>query len=399
MHTLELNTLLEASRPGGPTALGAVSHLQPAAGEHALVAPAKYTKGKDSTYVYEDRFVDGELRRTVLIDSRSSAANRMEAAMRQAIENEDPVLSKMPHVSVTYADKDGKQRVFCDYSLPHRLWDAHIRLGTVNGVPVTQVPEYRAARNARTEEAWPLFAMSPVTILFGGWDSTRRTNQSRFPSAITGEIIGILNAEPGQEHPTKRSGARIDPLGASIQLEASVAQDLAIAQSNEISPNLLKAISKQKGIVSASNLGLGAIPPGTTALDGIATSDIIRSYALSFSTLRRLRFGKGSEGDAAIRALLSAMGVMAMVHNDAELYIRANCHLVESGPTKLRLDQRQGNFLDIEPLSVAEADQLLTDAYEYASRVAGVDWHGQCLEVIGNPAVALGAEATADGAE
>lgn len=399
MPELNLDVLLEAARPGGPAALGAVGYLQPIAGSQALVAPAKYAKGKDAVYVYEDRFIDGELCKTVLIDSRSSAANRMEEALRQAIRDGNSVLTQMPHITVTYQTEGAPSRVFYDYTLPHRSWDSHVRLGAVGGIPVTDLPEYVAARNATADDAWPLFCLSPITVLLGGWDSSRRTNQSRFPAAITGEIIGVVGNEKEHAQPTKRSGARIDPLGASIQVDAEVAKELAKNQADEMSPKLVGKINKQKGTVSASNLGLGAIPPGTATLDGIATSDIIRSYSLSFSTLRRLHFGKGPEGDAAIRALLAAIGIAAMVRNDAESFIRANCHLVESGPTQLRLDRRQGNFDDLSPLSVAETDALLAQAYENAARAAGVDWHGQNLAVIGNPAVAKGAEANEDDGE
>ena len=399
MEDLTLDTLLRASRPGGPTALGSVGQLRPAAGEHALVAPAKYTDSAGAVYVYEDRFIEGAFREVVLLDSRSSTANRMEDAIALAIEDGDELLARMPHITVSYTDKEGQIHRYRDYTLPHRAFDAHVRLGTVDGKPVSQVPEFRAARDASPHDAWPLFALSPVTVLLGGWDSSRRTNQARFPSAITGEIIGVIEAEGRTAQAAQRSGARLDPVGASVRLDSAVAVELAEGQADEISPKLLQKISKQKGTVSASNLGLGAIPPGTEALDGIAVATAIRSYSLSFSTLRRLRFGKGAEGDAAIRALLAALGLVAMVRNDAETFLRANCHLVESAPTQMVLDKRQGNLAAVKPPTIAEADALLQAAYDHAAQAAGIDWRGQSFDVIGNPAVIAGAEAKDAGEE
>ncbi len=398
MQELDLETLLAAGRPGGSAALGSLTHLKPAAGPQAPISPAKYTvkpQGRESeaVYVYEERYFDGEFRNTVLIKGREATANGIEDALALAIADGDPTLSLLPHITVTYETQDGTEVSFHDYTLPHRAFDAHIRLGKHDGVPTPQVPEYKAARNATPQDAWPLFALSPVTVLLGGWDSTRRSNQARFPSAITGEIVGVVEAGDTRAEEVRRSGARLDPVGASVQLDSSVAAELAMGQKGEISAKLLDKITKQKGVKSASNLGLGSIPPGTTSLDGIATSDIIRSYALSFSTLRRLRFGKGAEGDAAIRALLAALAIDGMVRNDAELFIRANCHLVESGPTEMTLDLRQGNLQPIKPPTVEEADELLAAALDHASAAAGVDWHGQSFNVTGNPAVIAGAEA------
>ena len=43
---LSLEHLIEAARPGGPSVLTEVTELAPAAGEHASVAPARYTPSK-----------------------------------------------------------------------------------------------------------------------------------------------------------------------------------------------------------------------------------------------------------------------------------------------------------------------------------------------------------------
>lgn len=390
MEKLTLETLNEAARPGGPSALSSVTHLAPAAGEHALISPAKYTsRGTDgSAYLYEDRYIDGSLVRTVLIDARTSVANRMEDAINLAIEDEHELLSKLPRTAVQYSDQNGGTYQLSDTELPHRLFDAHLRLSTLDGQPLTSNDAYRAARNATNNNAMPLLNLSPTTVLFGGWDSTRKSNQVRFPSAIVGEIIGVIGDQESQASPTKRSGARIDPVGAKIQFTPEAAQQAAEVQKDELSEKTYKNLSSaRKGMVSGADLGLGAIPPSSEALDGIATRDIIRSYVLSFSTLRRLRFGTGPDGDASIRVLLAALAINGMVRNDSELYLRANCHLVETGEPVITLDRRFGNQDAIDPLTIDDADELLQMSYDQAQSKAGISWDGQVLTVTGNPAV------------
>ncbi len=112
---------------------------------------------------------------------------------------------------------------------------------------------------------------------------------------------------------------------------------------------------------------------------------------LSFATLRQMRFGAGLAGDTACRALLAALGLAGLARADAELYLRANCDLVEAGPTQVRLDQRGGQMLELKPLRIEEADVLLRAALERAQTVAGIDWHGLVLDVVGNPSVVRGA--------
>lgn len=108
---------------------------------------------------------------------------------------------------------------------------------------------------------------------------------------------------------------------------------------------------------------------------------------LSFSTLRSLRFGKGPKGDAAIRVLIAALILDAMAGSNSELVLRANCVLRESAKPTMILDKRFGESDELDMLDLSHADELLTEAYDQAVAKAGVDWHGQVLEVTGNPLV------------
>ena len=85
--------------------------------------------------------------------------------------------------------------------------------------------------------ARPLLECSPITLLFGGWDASRKSHQGRYRSILVGEIIGILADQDGgaEANQSKRGGARIDPLGARIQLDRAGRKAIADAQKEELS--------------------------------------------------------------------------------------------------------------------------------------------------------------------
>ena len=398
MSAISYDLLAQACVPGGASCLTSVTELEPAAGPHASVAPAKFassdSRDKKGTYAYEHRYLDGEARTAVLIDSKQSQLNRCEAALAQAVTDGHPVLSRMPRVVVSY-DRDGLGEEYSDLTLPHRVFDGHIRAGTVDGQPVTQLDAYRAIRNASPANARALLDASPVSLIFGCWDSSRSARQGRWRSALTGEIVGFC----ADDRPASKGGARVDPVGMQVQLGEADLKALADRQRSELSAKNYKSTmarraAKAKGKpVSASMLGLGGIPPSLEALAGVACQPIIRSHVLSFATLRQIRFGAGPDGDAACRALLAALALNALARSDAELYLRANCDLRERGPAAVEIDQRGGERLSLEPLCIEAADALLSEALAAAERAAGVSWAGPALRVTGDPAIVAGAVA------
>lgn len=396
MTVISLDLLAEACSPGGASCLTSVTSLEPAAGAHASVAPAKFASSspndRKGAYAYERRFLDGEPRTAVLIDSKQSQLNRCEAGLALAIAEGHPLISRMPRVTVTY-ERDGVREEFSDLTLPHRVFDGHIRAGTAGGVPVPQLEAYRAVRDATTANARALLDASPVSLVFGAWDSSRAARQGRWRSALVGEIVGFC----ADERPGLRGGARVDPVGMQIQLGEADLRALADRQRSELSAKLygktVKDAAKAKAPVSASMLGLGGIPPSLETLAGVACQPIIRSHVLSFAALRQIRFGAGPEGDAACRALLAALALNALARSDAELCLRANCDLREAGPARVEIDQRHGGRLGLEPLTIAAADDLLGQALDAAERAAGVSWDGPVLRVAGDPAIVAGAVA------
>lgn len=393
---LTYSDLFDACSPGGASVLTAVTELGAAAGDHASVAPAKFVRGNRSVFDFQTRFIDGTPQRVVTIDSKQSMLNRAEAALRADMLDGDPVISRIPRIEVSY----GEDR-YSDLDLPHRAFDGHIRAGTIDGVPATESDTYRAVRDSGPGDSSAALGTAPAFLVFGGWDASRKSHQVRRRSALVGEIIGVLADQdaPDEEQIGMRGGARVDPVGMSVQLDAAGMQEVLEPQIHELSPKLVEDIeskikkAKKGTALSGANLGLGGIPPALETIGGVSCRRIIRSWVLSFATLRQLRFGADPEGDAAGRALLAALAFAGMTRADRELYLRANCDLVEKGAPALTLDERHGRSRDLGELDVAAADALLEEAIERAAEATGVDWSGQVLDVAGNPRIIEGAAA------
>ncbi len=391
MTTLTHEVLLEACSPGGSTCLVSSTDLLPAAGPHASVAPAKFaakdSRDKAGAFAYEKRYLDGALAQAVVVDTKQSQLNRCEAALVQAIDDGHPLLSRLPRVTVTYT-RDGREEVYSDLTLPHRVFDGHIRAGTVDGTPVTQLPAYRAIRDSAPANARALLDASPISLVFGSWDSFRASRQGRWRSLLVGEVVGFCSDDAAAE-PARRGGARTDPVGMRIEMSPADVKALGERQKDELGKGLYDKLAKGKE--KPSSIGLGGIPPLLETLAGVACYRIVRSHVLSFAALRQIRFGAGAEGDAACRALLSALALAALARADSELTLRANCDLREAAPTTVELDRRGGESSSLEALGIAAADELLQAAYDHAHAVAGVSWDGVALAVTGDPAIVAGA--------
>ncbi|BBZ24028.1 type I-U CRISPR-associated protein Cas7 [Mycolicibacter hiberniae] len=274
------------------------------------------------------RLIDGSPTATVLIDDNHSQVQRVEAAILQGIRDQHPTLSRVPRTQVSY---EGGRLVYTDLELPQRIFDGHFLTGSIDGKPAITHPAYRAARESTLDNARTLLRLSPGSLAFGAIDSALGTGQSRFRGVLSGEIIGVL-------------------------VDGAPADSRALADT------------------------------------GVCCSRIIRTQVLSFAALRQLRFDCGPAGDEACRVLLAAYVLAGLTRANAELSIRASCDLVEAGPTTLRLDARDGEFVELEALSIAEADMLLERALLEAYREADITWHGQVLSVTGDPAAYAAAQ-------
>jgi CRISPR-associated protein Csb1 len=371
-----------------------VTQLVAAEGPHGGIAPARFVPARSSggTYCYEQRFIDGEAANCVLVDGKASQLNRIEDEIVKAIADGVAPLALTPRIVVRY----GNGTTASDLQLPHRLYDGHIRAGSVDGKSVTEHPTYRAARDATPADVRPILELAPAALVLGGWDSTRRARQGRYRSALTGEIIGQLADQSQRDinaiQPPKRGGARSDAIAPSVRLTGKQLEHLLVDQEAELSTNLAGKIREdidkaKKGRISASTLGLGSIPPTLDSLGLVSCRRIIRSHVLSFAALRQLRFGAGPDGDSACRALLAAFALAGLARANAELNLRANCNLREAAMPATELDARYGNVVSLDPIDIATGDALLSEAIEHARSEAEIRWEGQVFDVTGNELV------------
>lgn len=225
---------------------------------------------------------------------------------------------------------EGGRTVYTDLELPQRIFDGHVLTGSIDAHPAIAHPVYRTARQSTPENARALLELSPGSLVFGAIDATRDAGQSRFRGVLSAEIIGVL----------------VD----------------------------------------------GAPTDSRAGVETVCCTRIIRTQVLSFAALRQLRFDSGPAGDEACRALLGAYVLAGLTRSNAELSIRANCDLVESGPTTLKLDARDGEFVELAALSIEQADELLERALVDAYREADITWRGQVLAVTGNSAAYAAAQ-------
>lgn len=341
---------------GGPVALTEVTHLKPAGGEHELIAPAKYSKPKskpspnskdEGTYVFEVRFIEGKPVNTVLIDSRSSAVNRMEQALQDAID-EDRVeaLRYIPRIKVTVLGPEEEngfdKRSYTDLELPHRAFDSNVRFAKeIKDEKSESHKRYEKARKATQRNALDLFNLSPITVLFGGWDSygedkKAKKKGTKFPSAVMSETTGCLahqNCKP-EETVRRRSGAKLDPV---------------VEEGGD------------------SEMGIGMIPPSIEAVDCVAVKDIVRTHILSFSTLRQLRFydsgEKMAEKNESIRTLLACVAIYGFVAANENLAYRSQCQLsLKELPECFIESSSEGPKL-INSITFDQAKELLDKAF------------------------------------
>lgn len=337
MSTISNRQLVAAGQPAGATALSLVTELVPAGGPHAGIVPACFAPGRSTPILpdqaaYQTRLVDGEPALTVLIDHKRSQLDRVEAAVLQCIRDGQPPLSRVPRVEVRYdPDSRSGRTVYTDLELPQRVFDAQIRDGTVDGVPVTTHPTYRALCDASAEDARAVLETSPGSLVFGAWDFARSSRARWYRSALAGEILGVLADQSG--------GAREAGVNAQLRRRSDV----------------------------------------------VSCSRIIRTQVLNFAVLRQLRFDSGPAGDAACRALLAAYALAGLARANADLIVRTDCDLVEAGPTAMKLDARDGAFVALEPPSIEQADELLECALDEARREADIQWCGQVFAVAGDP--------------
>lgn len=380
------------------------TRLQPAGGPGDKVFPPTYA---DAVYAREKRRVDGELVDCVLMDSVQSQANRMEEALRDAV---DEGRINLPLVEVDFSnipvidpdsDEEGLYEPLGRLStleVPHRIADAILRDSELNGVEFRKTDEGRKITRTTLRNATPLLDLCPTALLFGLWDSTGPKGGLgvKFQRAIVSEIIGV-NASLGV-----KSSSRIDPL--AIQLKAGPIYetpdggwtfDESLAVKVKGKPKLKgkdgKPSEANHGNIapSLSDVGKDLLDPEgnhRVYLAGGVTIDYAEQMTvLSLPALRRLKFPPDGEttstreANLAAQTAIAALGLCAAsLASERGLDLRSRCLLWPERAATWQLLGRPGSDpVDVE-LDADTTVHLLAESVQ-ALHDAGLPWRTEPL--------------------
>lgn len=368
--TLTLPTLIDAITDHA--ALRRIRRLQPVGGVGDKLFPPTYppprSAGRDAPprHVFERRRVNGGDVWCVLIDSVQSQANRLEEALLVAAGRREV---RIPYVTVDFraAGLDPLERI-TSLDAPHRIYDAILRDSLMDGEPFMQSQAGRRLAAAKPADATALLELSPTALLFGAWHSQGEGGGlgAKFPRALVSEIMGIdtpvyeiPNTRTGEVEPRtagQRTGSRIDPLGVLRKVDV-------FKGASGWSPDQREAGARAKK-VRPSEINHGNIAPTVQPL-GVTCAYAEHRAVITLAGLRRLRFGS-DERDAAGRALIAALGLVALTEQDAGGYaLRSRCDLVCDGVAPLELVRADGSTETVD-LDRERASALYRDTYARA---------------------------------
>ena len=352
-------------------AIRRLRRLQPAGGKGDKIFPATYPGARREDpprHVFERRRMDGKEIWCVLIDSVQSQANRLEEALLAAATGEAAI--PLPYVVVDFRSA-GLHPIEQITSLeaPHRVYDAILRDSLLDGVPFMQSEQGLRLAAATPADATALLETSPPALLFGAWHSQGDGGGlgAKFPRALVSEIMGIdtpvedvlADRRTGRIEPQttgRRTGSRIDPLGVLRRVDVFKSPSGWSTDQREAGRGAKK--------VRPSEINHGNITPSVQPL-GVTCTHAEHRAVLTLAGLRRLRFG-GGDRDEAARALLAALGLLALAEQDAVGYaLRSRCDLVCDGEAPLELVQSDGSTELLE-LDREGSHRLYRDAYSSA---------------------------------
>lgn len=330
--------------------------LQPAGGEGDKLFPPTYPGEGDRNplprHVFERRRIGEREAWCVLLDSVQSQANRLEEALLRAADAGRIALTR---IVVDFAQV-GLNSIGAITSLdaPPRVFDAILRdsrLGTQKFLSESDIG--RRLREATAKDATGILEASPSALLFGVWNSTGEGGGlgAKFARAIVSEIIGV--DVPVEELPPdrrtgeiafrtagRRTGSRIDPLGVLRSVEVFKGKgDWDVSET---------AAGKGAKKVRPSEINHGNIAPSVTPL-GVTCAYAEQTAVITLAGLRRLRFGGDAVRDDAARALIAALGLVALAEQDVQGYaLRSRCDLVCDRPSPLECVAFDGSVTTIE---------------------------------------------------
>ncbi|MFO7776669.1 MAG: type I-U CRISPR-associated RAMP protein Csb1/Cas7u [Candidatus Hydrogenedentota bacterium] len=373
---------LQAAVSGTAAAFRCRTTLQPAGGEGTKVFPPTYAENK---YAVEQRRLPGreEPVTCVLLDSVQSQANRMEAALQNAV---DEGFIELPLIEVDFSEanksliKPIDDRI-TSLTAPHRLADAILRDSEVTKDGENHGKLFRDSshaerwRRASTANATPIYELCPTALIFGIWGAPEKPGGlgAKFQRCITSEIVAI-DAVANET----RQGLRRDPLG--ITRNASV-----VVEGDNVWKN---ASEKAKNLKRPSEVNHGPILFGPSH-SGVTFREAEQTLVLTLAGLRWLRFPPLDEKwrpseqqkarDEAARLVLSALALTgAALASESGYDLRSGCLLYGGRPPIWELlDGSTGNNVQFE-VTGEMAATLLQQAVQTA-KDAGIVWRSEPL--------------------
>jgi CRISPR-associated protein Csb1 len=367
--TFEYDALLSAVKTDA--ALRRRRRLQPAGGPGDKIFPPTYPaadgapRNAPPRHVFERRHIAGREVWCVLIDSVQSQANRLEEALLRAAAEERIVL---PRIEVDFSASGlNSIGVISSLDAPHRVFDAILRDSLLEGKSfLRDHPTGQALQKATPRDASAILQISPSALLFGAWNSTGEGGGlgAKFARAIVSEIVGV--DVPVEEAPAdrrtgevdvrtagRRTGSRIDPLG--VLRSVKVFKSATGWDFDE------KAAGKGAKPARPSEINHGNIAPSVTPL-GVTCAYAEQIVVITLAGLRRLRFGGDAGRDESARAMIAALGLVALAEQDRQGYaLRSRCDLVCDGAAPIELVAFDGSVTPIE-VSLDDATRLYTEA-------------------------------------
>jgi CRISPR-associated protein Csb1 len=339
----------------GDAAVRLTARLQPVGGVGDKIFPPTYpgaSRGDPPRHVFErrrrpDREDDVWC---VLVDSVQSQANRLEEALRDAAD--EGLALPLVTVDFTGAGLAPLTRI-TSLDAPHRVYDAILRDSLLDGTPfMKSEPGLRLAA-AKPADASALLELSPSALLFGAWHSTGEGGGlgAKFERKLVSEIIAVdvpveevvADARTGElaaRTAGRRTGSRIDPLGVLRGVEVFKGADGWSTDQ--------KAAGKGAKKVRPSEINHGNIAPSVQPL-GVTCAYAEHRATVTLAGMRRLSFGGGKGRDEAGRALVVALGLLALVEQRARGYaLRSRCDLVPEGPSPFEIVRADGRTEIIE---------------------------------------------------
>lgn len=374
------------------------TRLQPAGGKGDKVFPPTYA---DSVYAREKRRIDGELVECVLMDSVQSQANRMEEALRDAVDENriDLPLVEVDFSGIPVVEPDSSDEGLYEplgrlstLEVPHRIADAILRDSELDGVEFRKSDEGRKVTRTTLRNATPLLDLCPTALLFGLWDSTGPKGGLgvKFQRAIVSEIIGV-GASIGV-----KSSSRIDPL--AIQLKSGPIYETADGGWTDDETEAVRVKGKPKlkgkdGKPSEANHGniapslsdrgkdvFGSEGERIYLAGGVTIDYAEQTTVLSLPALRRLKFPSDGEtksdreANLTAQTAIAALGLCAAaLAAERGMDLRSRCLLWPEVAPSWELLGRPGSDPQIIELNVDQAIDLLQQSVQ-AVHAAGLPW-------------------------